>query len=288
MPSFPPLRMRWPSGIAATAITVLVCPAQVLTRLLLATLHTLTRLSCAPLMMCWPSGVTATAHAGVPLEGVDERPVDVVQPDVALVLAHVKADHKVHAVGQRRDAVHVPPPTSKVRSRAPSSVHSFAVPSSETLTKRAPPGSTATAIVCAWMVRSHAPSRHTLTVLSSEPVMTRPSGAAATHHTGSACSKHTRRCACSAAGAASRNARQVRFTPLMLRTRQSCASMRLRTRRVGGDRGELCRCLDGHEGVEKAQRLGVALLLENVGELRASNTHAVESANERARHRAST
>ena len=32
-------------------------------------------------MMCWPSGVTATAItvAGVPLEGVDERPVDVVQ-----------------------------------------------------------------------------------------------------------------------------------------------------------------------------------------------------------------
>ena len=58
----------------------------------------------APLMMCWPSGVIATAFtpAGVPLEGVDERPVDVVQPDVALV-AVAKADHKVHAVGQRRD-----------------------------------------------------------------------------------------------------------------------------------------------------------------------------------------
>ena len=43
-------------------------------------------------------------------------------------------------------------PTAKVRSRAPSNVHSFAVPSSETLTKRAPPGSTATALtqfVCA-------------------------------------------------------------------------------------------------------------------------------------------
>ena len=40
-----PLRMRWPSGIAATAFTSPVCPAQVLTRLLLATLHTLTKLS---------------------------------------------------------------------------------------------------------------------------------------------------------------------------------------------------------------------------------------------------
>ena len=40
------LRMRWPSGIAATARTPeLVCPLQVLTRLLLATLHTLTSLS---------------------------------------------------------------------------------------------------------------------------------------------------------------------------------------------------------------------------------------------------
>ena len=56
-----PLRMRWPSGIAATATTPSVCPAQVLTRLLLATLHTLTSLSYEPLMMCWPSGVTATA-----------------------------------------------------------------------------------------------------------------------------------------------------------------------------------------------------------------------------------
>ena len=59
--SIPPLKMRWPSGIAATALTASVCPAQVLTRLLLATLHTLTRLSSEPLMMCWPSGVTATA-----------------------------------------------------------------------------------------------------------------------------------------------------------------------------------------------------------------------------------
>ena len=44
-------------------------------------------------------------------------------------LAVAEADHKVHAVGQRRDAEHPVVPTSKVRSRAPSSVHSFAVPS---------------------------------------------------------------------------------------------------------------------------------------------------------------
>ena len=35
---------------------------------------------------------------GVPLEGVDERPVDVVRQDLAVE----KADHEVHAVGQRR------------------------------------------------------------------------------------------------------------------------------------------------------------------------------------------
>ena len=54
--------MRWPSGIAATAVTSSVCPAQVLTEgFQLATLHTLTSLSFEPLMMCWPSRVTATA-----------------------------------------------------------------------------------------------------------------------------------------------------------------------------------------------------------------------------------
>ena len=47
------------SGIADTAFT-LVCPLQVLTRLLLAMLHTLATCH-EPLMMCWPSGVTATA-----------------------------------------------------------------------------------------------------------------------------------------------------------------------------------------------------------------------------------
>ena len=40
---------------------------------------------------------------GVRREGVDERAVDVVQPDLAGD-ADSQADHKVHAVGQRRDA----------------------------------------------------------------------------------------------------------------------------------------------------------------------------------------
>ena len=77
-------------------------------------------------------------------------------------------------------------PTSKVRSSSPPKVNSFAVPSSEPLTKRAPPGSTATALtqsVCASMVRTSSSPRHTLTVLSAEPVRTWPSSAAATHFT---------------------------------------------------------------------------------------------------------
>ncbi len=37
------------------------------------------------------------------------------------------------------------------------------------------------------MVRSHTPSRHTLTVSSLDPVMTRPAPAAATHNTKSVC-----------------------------------------------------------------------------------------------------
>ena len=116
---------------------------------------------------------------------MDERPVDVVLPDVALVGAAIprtiatKADHKVHAVGQRATQSTVLP-TWKVRSRAPSSVHSFAVMSLEPLTKRALPGSTATAQiarVCAVMALARAVA-HTLTS-PLEPVMTRPSGVAA-------------------------------------------------------------------------------------------------------------
>ena len=106
--SRPPLRMRWPSGIAATARTKSVCPLQVLTRLLVATLHTLTRLSSEPLMMCWPSRVTATAKTGplCPVEGVDERPVDAVHQDRAGVFRRVaNADHKVNAVRQRRESM---------------------------------------------------------------------------------------------------------------------------------------------------------------------------------------
>ena len=131
---------------------------QVLTRLLVATLHTLT----AVVIRAADDVLAVGRHrhrihmGAVPLEGVDVRPVDVVQPDLL-----PKADHKVHAVGQRRDAIHpdrpTALPTSNVRSSSPPKVNSFAVPSFEPLTKRAPPGSTATAVtsrVCASMVRT--------------------------------------------------------------------------------------------------------------------------------------
>ena len=85
-------------------------------------------------------------RVGVPLEGVDERPVDVVQPDLALVGADAKADHKVHAVGQRRDGL------TRRRNAHLEGALELAVErpqlrglSIEPLTKRAPPGSTATA-----------------------------------------------------------------------------------------------------------------------------------------------
>ena len=50
----------------------------------------------------------------------------------------------------------------------------------------APTGIAATALTLSaytWMVRRHMPSRHTLTVSPPEPVMIRPSGAAATQVT---------------------------------------------------------------------------------------------------------
>ena len=123
------------------------CPTQVLTRLLVATLHTLTRpprCHGAPLMMCWPSGVTASAtKAGVPLEGVDERAVDVVQPDLvdgrqspttkctpsgsAATQSTVLSTSK----GALESAVERPQLRVQRRSAA-------------VLTKRVPPGSTAT------------------------------------------------------------------------------------------------------------------------------------------------
>ena len=59
--SYPPLRKRWQSGIAATAHTWPSC-VHLLTRLLLATFHTLTTHSDEPLITCLPSGVTATTH----------------------------------------------------------------------------------------------------------------------------------------------------------------------------------------------------------------------------------
>ena len=143
----PPLRMRWPSGIAATASDVVGVPGAGAHEALGGDAPHLDVLSNEPLMMCWPSGVTATActvDAGVLDEGVDERPVDVVQPDVLLIGARQGRPQSARRrAAPRRTAPRLP--TSKVRSRAPSSVHSFAVPSSEPLTKRAPPGSTATA-----------------------------------------------------------------------------------------------------------------------------------------------
>ena len=93
-------------------------------------------------MMCCPSHVTATAYTELvcPLK-VDERPADVVQPDLLVGVAAAKADHKVHAVSSAA-AQSTMPPTSKMRSRVPSSVHSpcgFVVPAGNEAARPAAP-----------------------------------------------------------------------------------------------------------------------------------------------------
>ena len=91
-----------------------------------------------PLMMCWPSCVTATAvtrrchERGRASRRRYSRDFG------------VKADHKVHAIGQRRDAVHRLPMRRCARSAVERPQH--AVPPAEPPTKRAPPGSTAIAL----------------------------------------------------------------------------------------------------------------------------------------------
>ena len=110
----------------------------------MATLHTLTSLSSEPLMMCWPSGVTATAHTKSVCPVKVWTSVPSTWYSRASWLGLLRPTTKCTPSGSAATQI-TKLPTSKVRSRAPSSVHSFAVPSSETLTMRAPPGSTATA-----------------------------------------------------------------------------------------------------------------------------------------------
>ena len=161
-----PLRNRWPSGIAATAATLSVCPSQVLTRLLVATLQTLTQFSSALLMMCWPPLLTAwpTRSRCAPLKE-RTRSVARVQLDHRRVIAH----RKVHAVGQPRDHI-AHPSTREGALGAPSSVHSScpsAVARGGAEEALPPPQHrpAPTQSVCAWTVRSHTPSRHTLTLI---------------------------------------------------------------------------------------------------------------------------
>ena len=54
---------------------------------------------------------------------MDERPVDVVQPDLTMALLTAIADHKVHAVWQRRNSRHEICSKLTVVSRPPSSIH---------------------------------------------------------------------------------------------------------------------------------------------------------------------
>ena len=157
-----------------------------LTRLPLATFHTLTSVSYPPLMMCWPSEVAARALT----ELVCPSKVWTSVPSTWYRLASCQPPTTKCTPSGSAATESTTLPFLKVRSSAPSSVQSFTVQSVETLTKRAPPGSTATAITWAsWpsMVHTHASSRHTLTMPLSAPVMTRPPGAAATQFSSALC-----------------------------------------------------------------------------------------------------
>ena len=111
------------------------------TRLLVATLHALTRRSCEPLMMCWPSSVTATAvteHRA--LEGVDERPVDVVQPDLAVARALAKPNACASSGSAATQSTLLP--TSKAHELAAEGEQLRGLVAKDVML---PPGSTATA-----------------------------------------------------------------------------------------------------------------------------------------------
>ena len=174
-------------------VNVLGVPdSQVLT-LALATLHTLTSLSSEALMMCWPSGVTATARTQsvCPLKvwtsvpstcslmmprPLGQRPTTKCTPSGSAA-THLRQDPGAHPSEGAQETKGAVERGVDTASRSPSS---------RDAAKRAPPGSTATA---RWSgseprqakgapgvaVHSHAPSRHTLTVLSFEPVTMRPS-----------------------------------------------------------------------------------------------------------------
>ena len=109
-----------------------------------------------------------------------------VQPELVLPAEiETKADHKVHAIGQRRDVVdglaHVEGAPENAAERPQLRV------SANEPVRSAAPGITTISLTqvrfSAWIARSHVPSRHTLTVSSIEPVRTRPSVAAAALHT---------------------------------------------------------------------------------------------------------
>ena len=94
-------------------------------------------------MMRWPSGVTANTrtHSGVPPEGVDERAVDVVQPEVVLVSARptTKCTPSGSAATASHPVIHVEHALERAVDRPQLRDVIFRPP----LRKRAPPGSTA-------------------------------------------------------------------------------------------------------------------------------------------------
>ena len=145
--SVPPLRKRLPSGITATAQTDIDAFAGAHEALAGDAPHIDFIIPAADDVLPVARHRHRVHRAGVPLEGVDERPVDVVQPcRPCIVVAPAKADHKVHAVGQRRGADRHSPQIEGALECAVErpQLCGAVVPA---LTKRAPPGSTATALM---------------------------------------------------------------------------------------------------------------------------------------------
>ena len=137
--------------------------SQVLTKALAGDAPRLEELSYAPpLMMCWPSGVTAkrTPPRCAPLEGVDERAIDVVQPDLAARCRPQSARRRRSAATARARAAHLEGALERAVERPQLR---GAVGRAADEARSAWQHRHRRALVCAWTVRSHAPSRHTLT-----------------------------------------------------------------------------------------------------------------------------
>ena len=117
-------------GIATTALTSPSHQRRVLTNPCWRRSILCDSLSVRPLMICWPSSITAAAHTTRKcLEGVDERPVDVVQRALALVRAGARPTTKCTPSSSVATRITLLPTEGRALSAI--EIHSFMVQSSE-------------------------------------------------------------------------------------------------------------------------------------------------------------